>query len=165
MTPNEMPRITKSGLLSLADAALDAFWRVVASRFPEATSGDLSPLTTVRLSTVAEKAVKEWISVNVPSIGPGNHTSGSGEPTNADRAAWAKQALDVFTMRTFGGACPHDMHRDDLECAVGDLIADLLHYAQQRGYDTGVILYRACGHFAAELLDETCQPKPSTNND
>ena len=79
------------------------------------------------------------------------------EPTNADRAAWAKDALAVFTDKTFGGAHPDCMGRSDLECAVGDLIADLLHYAVQQGLDAGGIAQRAWGHFGWELLDDACQ--------
>ena len=50
----------------LAQEALDAFWNVIARKFPKATSGDLSPLTTIRLVVAAETAIDEWISNNVP---------------------------------------------------------------------------------------------------
>lgn len=76
------------------------------------------------------------------------------EPTNADRAAWAEEALAVFTARTFSGDHPADMDRDDLECAITDLIADLLHYAQQRSFDVGDVVKRACGHYDAERAVE-----------
>ena len=66
-----------------------------------------------------------------------NHIS---EPTNRDRARWARDALAVFTAETFSGDHPDTMHRDDLECAIGDLIADLLHLAQQKGFDPQAIL-------------------------
>ncbi|HUY92534.1 MAG TPA: hypothetical protein VMV10_27595 [Pirellulales bacterium] len=82
------------------------------------------------------------------------------EPTNADRAACAKDALAVFTVATFTGGHPDRMDRDDLECATGDLIADLLHYAVQQGFDAGGITQRACGHFGWELLDEACLGLP-----
>jgi hypothetical protein len=49
---------------SLTDKALDGFWEVIVAHFPHATSGDLSPLTTVKLSIVAEEAVAEWIAYN-----------------------------------------------------------------------------------------------------
>ena len=78
------------------------------------------------------------------------------EPTNADRAAWAKDALAVFTAATFGDH-PDRMHPADLEHAVGDLVADLLHYAVQNVFDAGSIMQRACGHFGAELLEEATQ--------
>lgn len=79
------------------------------------------------------------------------------EPTTADSAAWAKDALAVFTVATFSGDHPDRMDRGDLECAVGDLITDLLHFAVQQGFDAGSIIKNACGHFAAELLEEVCQ--------
>lgn len=78
------------------------------------------------------------------------------EPTNADRAAWAKQALAVFTGLTYGGEHPDTMDGDDRRFAVTDLIADLFHYAHQQGYDVGSIVYGACGHFGAEICDESC---------
>ena len=37
----------------------------------------------------------------------------------------------MFTAETFSGDHPDTMHRDDLECAIGDLICDLLHFARQ----------------------------------
>jgi hypothetical protein len=49
----------------LAEEALDAFWNVIVQKFPEATSGDLSPLATFQLDQAAEAAVKEWVQNNV----------------------------------------------------------------------------------------------------
>ena len=48
----------------LTEDALDAFWELVAERFPNAESGDLSPLTSFALGQAAETAVKEWIGNN-----------------------------------------------------------------------------------------------------
>ncbi len=76
------------------------------------------------------------------------------EPTNADRAAWAAEALAVFTARTFGGDDPDSMDKGDLECAVYDLIADLLHYADRQGFDTDSVLASAVLHFEAEQREE-----------
>lgn len=47
--------------------ALDAFWRVVAGRFPEAKTGDLSPLRDLALTLAATAAIEEWIANNVPT--------------------------------------------------------------------------------------------------
>ncbi|HVX09908.1 MAG TPA: hypothetical protein VHC22_01785 [Pirellulales bacterium] len=88
------------------------------------------------------------------------------EPTNADRAGWAKDALAVFTARTFSGDHPDAMDRGDLECAIGDLIADLLHFAVQQRFDAGSIMRTACEHFDAELVDASRNaplPFPSTS--
>lgn len=79
-------------------------------------------------------------------------------PTNADRAAWAKEALAVFTARTFSGDHPDSMDVGDLHCAICDLIADLLHYAAEREFDTGHMLYLATSHFDAEQREEAHQP-------
>jgi hypothetical protein len=74
------------------------------------------------------------------------------EPTNNDRARWARDALAVFTAETFSGDHPDAMHRDDLECAITDLICDLLHLAHQKGFDPQALLERGNGHFKTELL-------------
>ncbi len=74
------------------------------------------------------------------------------EPTNRDRARWARNALAGFTAETFSGDDPDTMDRDDLECAIGDLICDLLHFAGQQGFDPQVILEQGNAHFKTELL-------------
>lgn len=76
------------------------------------------------------------------------------EPTNADRAEWAKEALAAFTARTYGGDHPDTMDRGDLETAIYDLIADLLHYAKRQGFETDCILASAVLHFEAERREE-----------
>lgn len=72
------------------------------------------------------------------------------EPTNQDRARWARNALTVFTAETFSGDHPDTMDRDDLECALADLICDLLHFADQQGFDPQMILEQGSGHYAVE---------------
>lgn len=49
----------------LADEALHAFWSVVVAAYPDATTGDLSPETTVALRRLARQAVAEWMRFNV----------------------------------------------------------------------------------------------------
>jgi hypothetical protein len=68
--------MTKSTIAALANEALDAFWEVVVRHNPEAKTGDLSPLTTVKLTIAAENAIKEWIWANVPSSDPDARSSG-----------------------------------------------------------------------------------------
>lgn len=75
-------------------------------------------------------------------------------PTNADRARWAANALAVFTAETYGGDHPDTMDRGDLETAISDLIADLLHFADRHGFDTDEIMRSAKFHFEAELAEE-----------
>ncbi len=51
----------------VVEEALDAFWHVVVQRFPQAQTGDLSPLTAIRLIQAAESAIEEWVWANVPT--------------------------------------------------------------------------------------------------
>jgi hypothetical protein len=43
----------------------DAFWEVVAARFPEAKTGDLAPDVAFALTRSMEQAIREWVSANV----------------------------------------------------------------------------------------------------
>lgn len=76
------------------------------------------------------------------------------EPDNADRAHWAENALAVFTVETYCGRHPHNLDSDDLETAIYDLIADLLHLANRKGFDAAEIIRKATFHFEAELTEE-----------
>lgn len=49
----------------LTQDALDAFWEVIAKQFPNAKSGDLSPLVSFHLTQAAESAVRAWVSANI----------------------------------------------------------------------------------------------------
>ena len=59
--------LSKEDLRELTDEALDAFWEAIVKRYPQATSGDLSPWPTMKLQMAAEDAVTEWIDNNVPA--------------------------------------------------------------------------------------------------
>jgi hypothetical protein len=78
------------------------------------------------------------------------------EPTNAKRAQWAKNALAIFTAQTYSGDHPDTMHRDDLETAISDLIADLLHFANLSSFnfDPESLIAQAQLHYGAELTEE-----------
>jgi hypothetical protein len=54
-----------SNLQAAIEEAEIAFWDVIVKRFPQAQTGDLSPLATFQLSQAQEQAVKEWIDNNV----------------------------------------------------------------------------------------------------
>jgi hypothetical protein len=58
---------SKIELTTVAREADDAFWQVVVKHFPSATTGDLSPLTTLRLHLAEEEAIAEWVWANVPA--------------------------------------------------------------------------------------------------
>src|SRR5437899_1568179 len=76
------------------------------------------------------------------------------EPTNADRARWAKNALAVFTAETYSGDEPDTMNPDDLEAAISDLICDLFHLASKKGMDAQEINNRAITHYGVEFAKE-----------
>ncbi len=82
---------------------------------------------------------------------PAESTGSTVEPTNGDRAQWAKNSLAVFTAETFGGDHPDTMNREDLQSALSDLICDLLHYASLKDFDTHKLVLQSCRHFAIEL--------------
>ena len=84
--------------------------------------------------------------------------SPSHEPTNVQRAQWAKNALAVFTAETYGGDEPDRMHPGDLEDAIADLICDLLHLANfHPRMDPSVIHSWALTLFQQEIAEaESC---------
>jgi hypothetical protein len=77
------------------------------------------------------------------------------EPTNIQRAQWARNALAVFTAETYSGDHPDSMHADDLDTAIGDLICDLLHLARYHPrLDAAAIHSHALHTFETELAEE-----------
>lgn len=72
------------------------------------------------------------------------------DPTNQDRAAWARTALSAFTAEVDGLRNPDILCPGDLAAAIVDLLANLLHYAEQHGLDSQECLHRALGHFMVE---------------
>jgi hypothetical protein len=65
-------------------------------------------------------------------------------PSNLDRAAWADRAIITFITET---GCDH-------EDSLGDLLADLMHWADVRNFDFEAALSRARDHYRAELSEE-----------
>jgi hypothetical protein len=77
------------------------------------------------------------------------------EPTNVQRAQWARNALAVFTSETFSGGRTDTMHPEDLESAIGDLICDLLHFARfHPRLDAVTIHAHALSTFEIEVAKE-----------
>jgi hypothetical protein len=75
------------------------------------------------------------------------------EPTNVQRAQWAKNALDVFIAETDGDE-PDSMHPGDLEDAICDLICDLMHLAHfHPRMDAAAIHARALTLFEQEIAE------------
>ncbi len=71
------------------------------------------------------------------------------EPTNSDRAAWAEKALLAFCCQT----------GTDYEDALGDLLCDLVHWADKNKFDFDAALNRARDNHAIEVL-ETGEVQP-----
>lgn len=64
--------------------------------------------------------------------------------TNLDRANWADKAIRIFREAT---GCDH-------EDSLGDLLADLIHWAEARNFDFEAALDRARDHYQAEIAEE-----------
>jgi hypothetical protein len=65
------------------------------------------------------------------------------EPTNSDRAAWAEEALIAFCRLTGSN------HED----ALGDLLCDLMHWADENHLNFDAMLTRAHEHHVFEVLE------------
>jgi hypothetical protein len=77
------------------------------------------------------------------------------EPTNVQRAQWAKAALTVFTAETYGGDHPDTMDSGDLETAIPDLICDLMHFARfHPRMDAAEMHAHALRMFEQEIAEE-----------
>lgn len=76
------------------------------------------------------------------------------EVTNKMRSEWAEKALSVFTNDTFSGRTAEQLHTDDREDAVIDLICDLLHYAKEQGFSCDHIVRRSVALFNEEAQEE-----------
>lgn len=70
-------------------------------------------------------------------------------PTNDERADWAFAACEEFAEATdLDLGC-------ELDTAIGDLIANLLHLADSRGFCAETLWKRGKMHYDAEIADET----------
>jgi hypothetical protein len=65
-------------------------------------------------------------------------------PTNRQRAIWADDALSTFRNAT---GCDH-------ADSLGDLLCDLMHWADAHNFDFSSALARAEGHYAEEIAEE-----------
>jgi hypothetical protein len=64
--------------------------------------------------------------------------------TNLQRAVWADNAIRTFRRET---GCDH-------EDSLGDLLCDLLHWADAKNFDFEAALFRARGHHEAEVEED-----------
>jgi hypothetical protein len=129
----------------LADQALDAFWQVIVTHLPQATTGDLSPERTIRLQLAAEEAIQEWIANNVPDDAAGRRRSFRTEAgmtlSNQERADRCQQAIDSYS-------------DDDTYTNLVDFLADAMHFCHVNGHCFHDALDTAQMHFDAELADD-----------
>jgi hypothetical protein len=81
-------------------------------------------------------------------------------PVNEQRAKWALNALDTFTVETYGGRNFADMVEehpadlDDANTAIQDLICSLMHVAVKQGWNPLEIIRRAEEDFHYENAKE-----------
>lgn len=61
----------KLDISSLAEEALHTVWEIAVRHYPEAKTGDLSPLTSFALTQAAEAAIAEWVDNNAKPIRDG----------------------------------------------------------------------------------------------
>jgi len=59
-------KLSPQASTTLAEEALDAFWQVIARRFPQARTGDLSWDCVLALRSAAEQAIQQWVENNLP---------------------------------------------------------------------------------------------------
>ena len=74
-------------------------------------------------------------------------------PTNEDRAAFARLAVDAYYLRTRHEVGPEE----DVEAweeVASDLLCDLHHLADRHGVDWDAVVRRASGHYEAEIIEE-----------
>jgi hypothetical protein len=69
-------------------------------------------------------------------------------PTNEERADWGRNACAAFAK------CVRMDMADELPTIIGDLIANLLHLADQEGLCAESLLRTATMHFEAETGEE-----------
>lgn len=69
------------------------------------------------------------------------------DPSNDDRAQWAKVGIDAFAKET-------GLDNEELETAVSDFLADLMHFCDQEKIDFNLCLSRGQGHYLEERAEE-----------
>lgn len=91
------PREFFKRLRDAVEEGQQAFWRVVAERFPEATSGDFDPAATLALEKSLLLAALRWTRANMPTRGPRSETfvtTSVGGQLNQEE--WEKKAFSAW---------------------------------------------------------------------
>jgi hypothetical protein len=89
---------------------------------------------------IDEDDAPEWMHGDV-------HRCGT-EPTNGDRANWARAALLAF-----GEAAPGDSLDEEPETVVADLLGDMMHFCRRAGVDFDECLRRGTGYHRDESAE------------
>lgn len=86
---------------------------------------------------------------------PWKDVNSDGELHNHDRAELAGVALQAFA---FVAGQSEDLAKHDPDTVLGDLLADLHHWADRRGVDWETAVSRGEGHYDAELVEQPPDP-------
>jgi hypothetical protein len=70
--------------------------------------------------------------------------------TNSDRSRWAATALAAFRQET----------GSDREDSLGDLLCDLMDWADAHNFDFEAALFRARCHYREERTEAAAEPEP-----
>lgn len=82
------------------------------------------------------------------------------EPTNEDRAAWAENAVNTFSVETYFGrtftatVVEQPDPGDDAYTMIQDLMSNLLHLARRQGWDAKAMNDAALLVFCEEVDEE-----------
>lgn len=76
--------------------------------------------------------------------------------TNADRAEWARNALNAFAVQL-------NMQGEDFETQISDLLCDLMHLCDEGEIDWSTCVARAQDHYTEEVREE--HPETVTETD
>jgi hypothetical protein len=57
---------TKAKRERIVEEAQEAFWAVIAKKYPKAESGDFMPDASMDFDSACEKAVEHWLAMNLP---------------------------------------------------------------------------------------------------
>lgn len=147
--------------------ALTALSEIVdnASGSPRFTSGEFDSIKALQKEFAAFDHRQDARGRLGSSISYDMHPV-SGETPNRVRASWAHHALTTFTRETYGGRTVSQLLADhkkqqaddaggaacssDLETAVYDLIADLLHFSKCKNLDCAALLQHGIEDFLEE---------------
>jgi hypothetical protein len=77
--------------------AEDAFWAVVAEKFPEATAGDFDPLASFAMENRMREWITSWVEGNVPGAGEEEYCAQCRRAIDRDTDALETHA-DGFTL-------------------------------------------------------------------